>query len=283
MEFHEIANVFPMLDDDELEQLADDIVVNGQIRPIMLFEGKILDGRNRFLACQKAKVKPGYTTFVGDFYAAVRYATSENVLRRHLTESQRAWVANKIANLKPGRPKETGAIAPVTQAKAAQQLAVSPDSVKRARQVELHGVPELGNAVASGDIRVSAAAKLAKLPPEQQSEALAGGKEKVREAIAELGAPVRRTELSEAEVAIRRQQATGKAVDRLAQAVLQVKQVVQQFSQDSVAITPDAQELATEFVAELRTAADWLETIIGGLGVPDSVPASWLLEDGNGE
>jgi ParB-like chromosome segregation protein Spo0J len=49
MEFHPIANVWPMLDDDALKALADDIRANGQSVPIVTYEGKILDGRNRYL------------------------------------------------------------------------------------------------------------------------------------------------------------------------------------------------------------------------------------------
>jgi len=52
-EFHELANVFPMLQQTELESLAADIRANGQRHAITLYQGKILDGRNRYAADTK--------------------------------------------------------------------------------------------------------------------------------------------------------------------------------------------------------------------------------------
>jgi len=54
VEFHEIANLFPMMQPDELADLVADIKVNGLIEPIILYEDQILDGRNRWLACGEA-------------------------------------------------------------------------------------------------------------------------------------------------------------------------------------------------------------------------------------
>ena len=87
-EFHDVANLFPMLDVDELKALATDIFENGQREPITLFEGKILDGRNRYVACLDAGVEPLLTEYNGRH--PVDYVISLNLKRRHLDESQRA-------------------------------------------------------------------------------------------------------------------------------------------------------------------------------------------------
>ena len=54
MEFHELANIFPLIEGEDLEALVEDIWKNGiQENIIYTFEGKILDGRNRYRACAK--------------------------------------------------------------------------------------------------------------------------------------------------------------------------------------------------------------------------------------
>jgi ParB-like nuclease domain len=58
--WHDAANIFPLMSDDELQKLADDIKANGLKNPIILLEDKVLDGRNRLLACKLAGVSPDF-------------------------------------------------------------------------------------------------------------------------------------------------------------------------------------------------------------------------------
>ena len=46
MKNHPISDVWPMMDEAKIAELADDIRKNGQLVPVWLYEGKILDGRN---------------------------------------------------------------------------------------------------------------------------------------------------------------------------------------------------------------------------------------------
>lgn len=86
---HPYADRFPMLGDEELDRLAADIAENGLQQPIVLDgEGRILDGRNRWAACERAGVTPDTVTFDGDDEAA--FVLSANVSRRHLTTGQQA-------------------------------------------------------------------------------------------------------------------------------------------------------------------------------------------------
>lgn len=94
MQFHEIANVWPMLDDEKLSELVDDIKLNGLINPIWTFEGKILDGRNRFRACLIAQVKPVFKEYTGDEPTA--FAVSLNDKRRHMNKGALAAVAAEL-------------------------------------------------------------------------------------------------------------------------------------------------------------------------------------------
>ena len=90
------ANVFPLLAADELATLAADIRSQGLQQPIVLLNGQILDGRNRYLACEQAGVAPRFTDYTGD--DPVGFVVSANLKRRHLNESQRAMVG---ATIKP--------------------------------------------------------------------------------------------------------------------------------------------------------------------------------------
>lgn len=84
MEFHPIASIFPLMDDESLDSLAADIKQNGLREPIWLFEGKVLDGRNRSTACLLAGVKPETREFAGTRAEALAFVWSENVERRHM-------------------------------------------------------------------------------------------------------------------------------------------------------------------------------------------------------
>lgn len=92
VQVHPVAALFPMLADDELRELAEDIRQRGLLQPIVLApDGSILDGRNRYAACQLAGVEPQYVTYEGDDPDG--YAWSINVKRRNLTKAQIAIVA----------------------------------------------------------------------------------------------------------------------------------------------------------------------------------------------
>lgn len=129
---------------------------------IVFYEGKILDGRNRYLAAEKLGIEYPKEEYEGN--DPLGFVISHNLRRRHLSESQRAMVAAKLANLGDGQRSDHAAqtCAPVTQDTAAQMLNVSPRSVETARQVQSQAVPELSAAVDAGKVSVSAAAVIAK-------------------------------------------------------------------------------------------------------------------------
>jgi|WetSurMetagenome_2_1015567.scaffolds.fasta_scaffold214294_1 ParB-like chromosome segregation protein Spo0J len=94
LEGHRLANYFPAIQKEEFDLLVEDIKKNGQLNPIVLFEGKILDGKNRYRACQKLKIAPKTIEYKG--HDPLSFVISTNIMRRHLTESQRAMLATKM-------------------------------------------------------------------------------------------------------------------------------------------------------------------------------------------
>lgn len=99
MRHHKYADIFPMMTDEELAALVQDMRQNGydESSPIVTIGGEILDGRNRYKAAQIAGVVPVFVEFHGDDPLA--YVIRHNLNRRHLNESQRAVIAARLANM----------------------------------------------------------------------------------------------------------------------------------------------------------------------------------------
>lgn len=115
MKVHPVADLFPMLPDDELRDLAEDIKIRGQLQPIALDkDGAILDGRNRFAACNLAGIEPQFVTYEGDDPDG--YALAVNISRRHMTKGQQAIVVaralrdRKAKNLE-SKKRDSGMVA----------------------------------------------------------------------------------------------------------------------------------------------------------------------------
>lgn len=180
-EHHRYADLFPMLEPDDLKAMAKDMEERGYdpSEPIVLHEGKILDGRNRFAAAFIAGIEDVPTIeFAGPDPLA--FVVQKNIHRRHLTVSQRAMVAAEIANMSLGdnqHKKRVGNIADprkhdVSREKAAEMMDVSERTVRDAAKVRDKGHPALRESVQAGKVTVSDAAKVADQPPEVQRRAV---------------------------------------------------------------------------------------------------------------
>src|SRR6516164_3396880 len=120
---HPFAGITPLLEGEPFDELVADIRANGLIEPITVYEGMILDGRNRYSACEAAGVEPHFLEYDGDDPLA--FVLSMNVQRRHLDESQRAMIAARLANMPAHRPTDKSANLRTSQSEAASKLNVS--------------------------------------------------------------------------------------------------------------------------------------------------------------
>jgi len=161
------------MEGDEFEALKKDIQKHGQQEPIIAIGETILDGRNRYNACKQLNHE-GIQARVyedGEITDLVNFVLSSNLHRRHLNESQRAMVAAKLANLKPGANQHTKK-GPSIEG-ASKILGIGHASAERAKKVIDKGAPELVKAVEQGTIRVSAAEKLLDKNQDEQRKVLA--------------------------------------------------------------------------------------------------------------
>lgn len=204
LSFHPYANLFPLIEGQEFYDLAEDIRVNGLRDPIDLVqvgdEHQILDGRNRYRAlvwlASTGEVLGGvdgwgawhdeplplekvanprdrglYSVYGGPADGeALAYVLSKNLSRRHLTDDQRRIVAAQLVTMGRGRPGKTLQSATFSREGAADALSTDVAGVVRARAVITKAVPEVVEAVKSGDLSVAAAAEIASQPIERQSE-----------------------------------------------------------------------------------------------------------------
>ena len=103
--FHPLADIFPLMEGDELNELVGDIQRRGLKLPIWIFERKVLDGRNRVRACNTA----GYDLkdvdtkqFEGTTEDATRFVISMNIHRRQLKPEKRRELLKKLLAMSPG-------------------------------------------------------------------------------------------------------------------------------------------------------------------------------------
>ena len=128
---HPICQLFPPLSKEELQELAEDIRIKGLLHDIILYEGKILDGRNRYLACPMAGVEPRFSEWKGKGWP-LQWVISENLVRRHLTSSQKAVIAHDLL--------------PLLEKEAKERTRLSPG---RAKRYSNRGIPFPANGAAS--------------------------------------------------------------------------------------------------------------------------------------
>ncbi|MEU9074579.1 ParB N-terminal domain-containing protein [Kitasatospora sp. NPDC048538] len=267
IELHPTADTFPMLDNDELLALAEDIKKHGQYHPIMLDEhGRLLDGRNRLRACEIAGVEPKFATYDGPDPDA--FTLSVNIRRRNLTKGQIAMVAAKACSAAEHKGRSAGEL---SARSVSEQAGVSLGRIGQALTVVRHA-SDLVDQVISGAMGLDEAYKTAR-ENKAKAESVESQLARLREEDPELADKVVEGELSlpaawaerkeraEEEVRQRRvaTQFLCEVVPPLAQArgTDTVKLYDQQFMLTGRAITTEVIEQAMAALAEMAEA--WRE------------------------
>lgn len=157
---HPAAEIFPLLTGAEFDALVADIREHGQREPVVTYDGLILDGRNRYRACEVLGIPPK-TEEWGRDGTPEAFVISMNLHRRHLNEGQRAMIAARLASAKSGERTDLRQIGSrsLTVSEAADLLNVGQRTVGAARTVLNEGTPEEIAAADSGDAAVSTIAK----------------------------------------------------------------------------------------------------------------------------
>jgi hypothetical protein len=126
---HPAADLFPMMPENELKELAESIKKHGlRERLTVTTDGVLLDGRNRYAAMQLAEI--GLTdrhVEIIDFdtmpYSEEEYVAMANIERRNLTREQRRELAGKLAVMMEKQQKDLPKEEQVDTTKAAAEKA----------------------------------------------------------------------------------------------------------------------------------------------------------------
>lgn len=169
-ELHPLCTLFPRLSGYEFECLKLDIQENGQREPIIIHEGMILDGGNRYRACIDLGIEPQTMRFGGDNIAT--YVLSVNLHRRHLSEQQQAAIVSCVQNWakaqihggtgvnqhKKTQSAPESTLRDTTKMRAAQSGASV--STQRRADAVAKADPELAAQVAQGKVKLQKAVEL---------------------------------------------------------------------------------------------------------------------------
>ncbi|MCX5278349.1 MULTISPECIES: ParB N-terminal domain-containing protein [Streptomyces] len=156
IELHPTTALFPMLDEEEIQALADDIREHGLDNPVVLDStGRVLDGKNRLRACEIAGVEPDYATYDGD--DTRRYVLSANKQRRNLTKGQLAMITAKACSFSEHEQRPLGE---QSVRSLSEQSGVSTGRIGQASMVLRHA-PDLADAVINGTMGLNEAYSVA--------------------------------------------------------------------------------------------------------------------------
>lgn len=101
---HPLAATFPMIEGTPLEELKSDIRNHGILEPIRLYQGMILDGRNRYFAAKAVGhefTAKDFKEWTGTLVEAEAWVISTNFHRRQLTNAQKQEVIQKMIGKNP--------------------------------------------------------------------------------------------------------------------------------------------------------------------------------------
>jgi hypothetical protein len=180
MPVHPACDLFPMMASDSLSALCKDIRSNGLANAIVVHEGRVVDGRNRLLACRETGVEPRFVEWRQAYQGQMpltRWIWSVNAKRRHMTAEQvtavevalTAWEEQEAARMRQaetqqlqrnGKGQFVPAVADSPQpeetkgrvrVKIAKKIGVSEHKVRQALAVQAAD-PELLKQVAHGTL-----------------------------------------------------------------------------------------------------------------------------------
>ncbi len=223
-ELHPLCTLFPRITGAEFDSLVTDIGRHGLRDPIVLHDGMVLDGGNRYRACMEAGVEPRFVNFGGD--DVVSFVLSANLHRRHLQAGQQAAIVALATDWgkaqRVGNP-QFGNVAGLQSVSDRAAKSGASDRTQRMADKVARESPELAERVAHGEVSLPKAVdQIAPKPAKKEQGATLPDSEadELRGRIEELSANLAETLADNESMA-----KAFEADDRLAAALAESKQL----------------------------------------------------------
>jgi len=174
----------------DLDQLADSILEEGLLQPVGITpEGELVFGHRRLVACRDILKWEEIDVRRVDVSSIAAGEMHENEMRKEFTETERYAIFETLKTKEFGRPRikshdrVTYKATPENKNWRADKAAkdagfANRGTAYRVKDVIEMGVPELAEAMDKGEIAVTTAAQIARLPREEQHRRIANPKEK---------------------------------------------------------------------------------------------------------
>lgn len=173
-ELHPLCTLFPRMTGAEFDSLKNDISENGLRQPIMLHDGMILDGGNRYQACVESGAKLEFMEYSGG--DPVSFVLSANLHRRHLSAGQQATIVaaatdwSKANGHGGNRKYDQAAIVPLDRVADRAALSGAGERTQRNADKLVKEHPELAKQVTSGEKSLYKAIKETRPQVEQEGD-----------------------------------------------------------------------------------------------------------------
>ena len=169
-QIHPLCALLPEMPAEEYAKLKEDIKAHGLLEPITLSADSttVLDGRHRLRICRELGIPPRLERFEGRCTES-EYIWARGLLRRHLTDDQRAMLASKWSDAERQAAQErqksgvkpSGEVAQTygrTRDALAEKAQVSTNKIRQAEEVKKS--PELAGKVERGAMPLKEAVKV---------------------------------------------------------------------------------------------------------------------------
>ena len=190
------------LTEDEYAALERSLLAEGCRDALVLWGDVLVDGHNRYAICEKHGIK--YNTVQNEHFRSMDdvhlWMIDNHLGRRSVSDFQRGVLALRKKEILAARADQPPPPPPAASAAAAEpasgpQTAALPTRQALARaarvssatlgqieRIQKKAAPELVEAIKAGVVSINAAAAISSLPEEKQKEAVAGGRQELRQA-----------------------------------------------------------------------------------------------------